>query len=78
MGICVEVQGGYVVSTGTPVEDCTAQVLIDATEWAVWSSLQVQTPADVLLLYTWGFGAVLLPWSIGYAVGWAKKTVGLA
>lgn len=33
------------------------------------------TPAGILYVFTWGAGAILLPWSIGYAVGVAKRSI---
>jgi len=35
------------------------------------------TPEEILYVYTWGMGAVLLPFSIALAVKWAMKTLNL-
>lgn len=76
MTICVDIdQAGYITATGDEVADCTALVLISAPEYSYISSFAMPTAAELLWLYTWGMGAILLPWSIGYAIGVAKKTV---
>jgi hypothetical protein len=49
--------------------------LIDSATFMVNEAL---TSADILYLYTWGMGAILLPWSIAYAVKWAIKVINLA
>lgn len=33
------------------------------------------TPADVFYVFTWGMGAILLFWSIGYAAGVAIAAI---
>ena len=33
------------------------------------------TPEAILYVFSWGAGAILLPWSIGYAVGVSKKSI---
>ena len=33
------------------------------------------TPEAILYVFTWGFGAILFSWSLGYAVGAAIKAV---
>ena len=36
------------------------------------------TPENILYVYAWGMGAILLPWSLGFAVGAAKKVINTA
>jgi len=31
--------------------------------------------AGILYVYTWGMGAVLSMWALGYAAGWAVKVI---
>lgn len=33
------------------------------------------TPEAVLYVYAWGIAAVMVPWSLGYAVGVAKSAI---
>ena len=33
------------------------------------------TPENILYVYSWGMGAVLLPWSLGFAIGVAKRVI---
>lgn len=33
------------------------------------------TAADVLLVYSWGFGSVLSAWAFGYATGCAVRVI---
>jgi hypothetical protein len=36
------------------------------------------TNDNILFIYSWGMGAVLLPWSLGFAVGLAKRVIAKA
>lgn len=38
-------------------------------------SIYNPTPESILYVFTWGMGAVLFSWSIGYAVGVAVKAI---
>lgn len=78
MAVCVNFNTvGQLVQTGQDMADCTAYALVTATEYSFYELVTVSTPEELLWLYTWGFGAILLPWSIGYAIGVAKKTIKL-
>jgi hypothetical protein len=59
-------------SSGSPV--CTTDFYLIDTSLLN----EVLTSADILYLYSWGMGAILLPWSIAYATKWAVKTINLA
>lgn len=32
-------------------------------------------PTDIVYVFTWGMGAVLMPWGIGFTIGTAKRVV---
>jgi hypothetical protein len=63
--------------------DCTAYLLQTAAEARAHAesitSLTLDTigidPATILYVYTWGMGAVLLIWSLGFAVGAAVSAI---
>jgi len=48
---------------------------LDALEAGGGGGGAAVTAADVLYVYSWGAGAVLLLWSLGFAVGAAKRSV---
>ena len=76
MAVCVEIDAlGVVRSTGDLIENCQAFALVSAPEFSHISSFSMPTAEELLWLYTWGLGAILLPWSLGYAIGVAKKTI---
>jgi hypothetical protein len=76
MSICAEIDnGGYLIQSVQSLQDCSHFVVLSATEYGLISSMAMPTPAELLYLYTWGMGAVLLPWSIAYAVGVAKRVI---
>jgi hypothetical protein len=50
----------------TPVEFSTFQGITGAIN---------MTPEQILYVYTWGMGAILLPFSIALATKWAVKVV---
>lgn len=78
MGVCVRVnEFGQLVTNGEAIESCTQYVVMDSVEYGYISASYVLTPADALYLYTWGFGAILMPWAIAYAISAAKKVVKL-
>lgn len=76
MSICAEITAfGELVQSAQALENCTSLVVLSATEYGVISSFAMPTPAELLMLYSWGMGAVLLPWSIGYGVAVAKRVI---
>lgn len=68
--LCVKVDAnGFVVSTITPVDQCTSYVLLDSSEWggsSVWAIPPVGNVAAI-----WGFAfsvpviVFLMAWSLG-------------
>lgn len=57
-----------------PVE---SQVWVTLAETIDFAGLGI-TPADLLYTFTWGAGAVLSLWALGYAVGAAIAAIGKA
>lgn len=52
-----------------------AFVLMEQSDYALMVQAYEVTPEQVLSVFTWGFGVVLLFWSLGYAVGVAKQAI---
>lgn len=84
MSICVDVVGGSIVPVSGQTEtNCTAYLLQTATEFrnfnAAFSTdlmafLGIDS-ATILYVFTWGMGAVLMSWSLGYVVGIAQDLI---
>jgi hypothetical protein len=76
VSICADITtDGYIVEVAQALQDCTGFVVVSATEYGLISSFAMPTPAELVYLYTWGMGAVLLPWSIAYGVAVAKRAI---
>lgn len=59
---------------------CPSLVLLGQSDYSsiqmsVVSSSEPITPDQVLFVFSWGFGVVLLFWSLGYAIGAAKLVI---
>ena len=52
-----------------------AFVLMQQNDYALMVQAYEVTPEQVLSVFTWGFGVVMLFWSLGYAVGVAKQAI---
>lgn len=78
MAICVQFDiNGHLRALATSAEECTAYILLDATEFgALVTPLDID-PAAVAEWYAFGFGVVMIPWALAYATRWAVKTVKL-
>lgn len=74
--LCVEPDSLDYVKQVAAASDgsCANWVLLSKNEFALIDSVQI-TAADILTDLTWGAGVVLLFWSLGYAVGIAKKVI---
>jgi hypothetical protein len=46
-----------------------------AEDFAQFAELIGITPENILYVFTWGMGAVLSVWAIGYAIGVAAQTI---
>jgi len=53
---------------------CPNLVELSYTEFVNISNSQI-TASEILIDFTWGFGAVLTFWSIGYAIGVTKAVI---
>lgn len=84
MAICViENVTGQLEATATAMAECTGWALLDPSEWAsvvqpVDFALMGITPANILLVYSWGAGAILSVWALAYAIMAAKKVISQA
>lgn len=58
-----------------PDGSCSAYVLLDQSDYGLMVQAYTVTPEQVLQVFSWGFGAVLLFWSLGYAIGAAKLAI---
>ena len=56
-------------------DSCTGVVLLSPADYSLMVQSYQIAPADVLYVFSWGFGAVLFFWSLGYSVGVAKKLI---
>jgi hypothetical protein len=76
--LCAAVDLNNFIIQAAPLSDgtCANWVLLSKIEFGVVSTTQIVAD-DILLDFTWGFGAVLFFWSLGYAVGAAKKAIQL-
>lgn len=72
--ITVNTDGTFSLTTLSPA-DCTSYVLLDASDFRTMVESYDIASADVLYVFSWGFGAVLFFWSMGYAVGVAKSLI---
>jgi hypothetical protein len=65
-----------VLSCAVDAVPCPAesQVWVTVAETVDYAALGV-TPAELLFTFTWGAGAVLALWAVGYAVGAAAKAI---
>lgn len=73
--LCVAVDGEGFVRAVDPLGDgtCAAFVLVSPSEFAgAYSQI---TSAEVLTSFSWGFGAVCFFWSLGAAIGAAKRVI---
>lgn len=82
MATCVYIDAfGTVRNSSDPVEDCNTFILVNPAEYQAYeltSLWQIQDAADVLYLYSWGMGAILMPWALAYAIRAAKKAIRMA
>lgn len=78
MSACVEItQAGQIVSsTICDYYILTPQEMTDIN--TLLASFDSVTPEQILYVYSWGMGAILLPFSIAFAVRWAIKLIRLA
>lgn len=54
---------------------CSAYVLLNQADYSLMVQSYTITPEQVLTVFGWGFGVVLLFWSLGYAIGVAKMAI---
>lgn len=52
-----------------------AFIILNNADYSLMVQAYEVTPEQVLQVFTWGFGVVLFFWSLGYAVGMAKKMI---
>ena len=80
MAICTELDNaGRIVqdTVNTDPLNCPGYVLPNGQEYlAYWIASPIEiTPEQILYVFSWGFGAVLSFWVIGYIVGLAIKLI---
>lgn len=54
---------------------CPTYVLLHQSDYSLMVQAYTVTPEQVLSVFSWGFGVVLLFWSLGYAIGAAKMAI---
>lgn len=68
-----------VLACSVDVDPCpvASQVWVTVAETVDWAGLGI-TPAELLYVFSWGAGAVLSLWAIGYAIGAASTALSKA
>jgi hypothetical protein len=77
MAICVAVVSNSLMPTADSIASCTGYVLQTAAEYNAFNTglstayltLIGVDPESILYVFTWGMGAVLSIWSVGYVAG---------
>lgn len=72
----IDKSGKLILTADTP-DTCAGYVLLSPADYGLMVQSYQIAPADVLYVFSWGFGAVLFFWSLGFAVGAAKKLISL-
>lgn len=84
MSLCIDfLASGRLSENGQTETQCTAYLLQTAAEVRAHaetlSSLTLETigidPVQILYVFSWGSGAVLSLWALGYAVGTAVQMI---
>lgn len=77
MAFCVgSNEQGFLYKLDTPVTECSSMVIQTVEEYKQ-STVDI-APADIAIMFSWAFGAVVvLGWFPGYAIGVAKKLIRL-
>ncbi|MGR5267713.1 hypothetical protein ACPV52_09900 [Vibrio astriarenae] len=76
MTYCVEIDtDGFLYATSTPVEQCTALVVIDSDEYALLTDYTTITGADVVEAYSFGFALVFFGWAISFPIKAAIRAI---
>lgn len=77
MSFCVGFnEQGFLYKLDTPVTECSSMVIQTVEEYKQ-STVDI-APADIAIMFSWAFGAVVvLGWFPGYAIGVAKKLIRL-
>ena len=77
MSLCVVADvNGYFVATADTYLTCAGYILISPTDYVMATEVFLITPADVLTVFSWGFGAVcLFGLGIPYAVKIARELI---
>lgn len=75
-GNTVKIQIDQPLTTG----GCPSLVVLSNADYsainlATTGATEPITPAQVQTVFSWGFGVVLLFWSLGYAIGAAKMAI---
>jgi len=72
---CAELQGtALVLRPGVSLEACTGATAIVVADPSDYAAQQI-TAQNIGYAFSWGFGAVILFWSLGYFVGVAKRLI---
>ena len=74
---CINITTLGVVQKVNPNADgtCPSYVLLNQADYNLMVQAYSLSPDEVLHVFSWGFGVVLLFWSLGYAIGVAKGLI---
>lgn len=76
--LCTVIQnGGKLVITTDPITACPGYVLLESADLPALGGFQVVTltASEIAYVFSWGFGVVLFFWSLGFAIGAAKRAI---
>lgn len=78
MAICAyPTESGLSFSSETP-SSCGGYLLIDSSEYQNLLHLYNIEASEILYVFSWGFGVILFFWSLGAAIGVAKRVIKMA
>lgn len=75
--ITINVFGSVQRVNANPDGSCPtdAFIILNNADYAMMVQAYQVTPEQVLQVFTWGFGVVLLFWFFGYGIGVAKRVI---
>lgn len=72
MSICVNVnENNFLTATNSTLSDCSEFVLLSKNEYETLTTFDISSMlnnADILAVYSWGVGAVLSLWVLGFVL----------
>lgn len=74
--LCLQIQpDNTLIATSSTVDTCNGVIGLAASEYSNFITSMTFTSAQILYVFSWGFGTVMFFWSLGAAIGAVKKTI---